>query len=92
MQPSKSSLDRLPKEIGNRWEGDREAFEAELRAVTEIPDDTKSIAVAIDGVLAPMKDGGAKETRARAAAAALIRSRAGQARRSSFGLRGSRPS
>jgi len=68
MQPSKSSLDRLPKEIGGRWEEDRKALEAELRAVTEIPEETKSIAVSIDGVLAPMKDGGAPEKRARAAA------------------------
>ena len=69
MQPSKSSLDRLPKKIHGRWEEDREAFEAELRTVTEIPEETRSIAVSIDGVLAPMKEGGAKETRARAAAA-----------------------
>ena len=68
MQPSKSSLDRLPKKIHGRWEEDREAFEAELRTVTEIPEETRSIAVSIDGVLAPMKEGGAKETRARAAA------------------------
>ena len=67
MQPSKSSLDRLPKEIHDRWEGDRVAFEAELRTVTEIPEETKSIAVSIDGVLAPMKEGGAVQTRALAA-------------------------
>jgi hypothetical protein len=67
MQPSKSSLDRLPKEIDARWEENREAFERELRAVTEIPEDTKSIAVSLDGVLAPMKDGQAVETRERAA-------------------------
>jgi hypothetical protein len=67
MQPSKSSLDRLPKEIHDRWEDDRVAFEAELRTVTEIPEDTRSIAISIDGVLAPMKDGGAVKTRALAA-------------------------
>jgi hypothetical protein len=67
MQPSKSSLDRLPKEVHDRWEDDRPAFEAELRAVTEIPEGTTSMAVSLDGVLAPMKDGGAEETRARAA-------------------------
>jgi hypothetical protein len=67
MQPSKSSLDRLPKQLHDRWEGDREAFEADLRTVTEIPEDTKSIALSIDGVLAPMKDGGAVKKRARAA-------------------------
>lgn len=68
MQPSKSSLDRLPKTIDARWEQDREAFERELREVTEIPEDTKSIAVSLDGVLAPMKDGNAPKTRERAAA------------------------
>jgi hypothetical protein len=67
MQPSKSSLDRLPKEIHDRWEDDRLAFEAELRSVTEIPEGTTSIAVSLDGVLASMKDGGAVNTRARAA-------------------------
>lgn len=67
MQPSKSSLDRLPKQIDARWEEDRQAFEQELRAVTEIPPDTKSIAVSLDGVLAPMKDGQAVATRERAA-------------------------
>lgn len=67
MQPSKSSLDRLPKEVDARWEENRKAFEQELRAVTEIPEDTKSITVSLDGVLAPMKDGKAVETRQRAA-------------------------
>jgi hypothetical protein len=72
MHPSKSSLDRLPKEIHDRWEGDRVAFEAELRAVTEIPEETKSIAVSLDGVLAPMNNGGAVATRTRAAAEGRI--------------------
>jgi hypothetical protein len=67
MRPSKSSLDRLPKEIHDRWEEQRLSFEAELRTVTEIPEETKSIAVSIDGVLAPMKDGGAVQKRALAA-------------------------
>ena len=35
--------------------------------MTEIPEGTTSIAVSLDGVLAPMKEGGAVETRARAA-------------------------
>jgi len=67
MQPSKSSLDRLPKVIDARWEENRDAFERELRAVTEVPEETKSIAVSLDGVLAPMKDGKATDTRKRAA-------------------------
>lgn len=67
MQPSKSSLDRLPKQVNEGWEGDRDRFETELRTVTEIPEDTKSIAISLDGVLAPMKDGDAVATRKRAA-------------------------
>jgi hypothetical protein len=67
MDPSKSSLDRLPKELHENWESDRKHFEAELRAVTVIPEGTASIAVSLDGVLIPMRDGGAVETRERAA-------------------------
>ena len=72
MRPSKSSLDRLPKVFHERWEGDRVAFETELRTVTEIPEDTKSIAVSLDGVLTPMKDGQAVRTRSRAASEGRI--------------------
>ncbi|MBI4730342.1 MAG: hypothetical protein HY775_12735 [Acidobacteria bacterium] len=67
MEPSKSSLDRLPKELNGVWEDDRRAFEAELRKVTVVPEGTASIAVSLDGVLIPMRDGGAVETRERAA-------------------------
>jgi hypothetical protein len=72
MQPSKSSLDRLPKEISGRWELDRKHFEAELREVTAIPANATSIAVSLDGVLAPMKHGDAVGTRNRAAAEGRI--------------------
>ncbi len=57
MSPSKSSLDRLPKEISKRWEEDREAFERALREGLEIPDDAVSITVSLDGVLAPLEGG-----------------------------------
>jgi hypothetical protein len=56
MDPSKSSLDRLPKVIANRWEEDRPKFEQLLRDGLQIPDGTVSIAVSIDGVYAPMED------------------------------------
>ena len=49
MRPSKSSLDRLPKELGARWEGQREAFEAALR-------EGGAVAVSLDGVMVAMKD------------------------------------
>jgi len=57
MTPSKSSLDRLPKLVAERWEQDREGHEAALREAIVIPEGTKSIAVSLDGVLAPI-DGG----------------------------------
>ena len=56
MRPSKSSLDRLPKALGGQWEGQREAFEAALREGGEVPDETVTVAVSLDGVMVPMKD------------------------------------
>jgi hypothetical protein len=68
MDPSKSSLDRLPKIIAERWEDDREAFEKALRDGLQIPEGTVSIAVSLDGVLAPI-DGANSPTEVRARAA-----------------------
>ncbi len=67
MTPSKSSLDRLPKALSGRWECDREAFEETLRDATEVPEGTVTVAVSLDGVLAPMKDTDPTGTRQRAA-------------------------
>ena len=63
MTPSKSSLDRLPKALSARWEEERVHFEQALRDGDVIPQHAKAVAVLLDGVLAPMKDGGAKEKR-----------------------------
>ncbi len=68
MAPSKSSLDRLPKALGERWEAEREKYEQTLREAIVVPDETCSIAVSIDGVLAPI-DGGQSPTEVRAEAA-----------------------
>jgi hypothetical protein len=68
MAPSKSSLDRLPKLISERWEHDREAHEAALRDALIIPEGTVSVAVSLDGVLAPI-DGGNSPVDVRNAAA-----------------------
>ena len=68
MTPSKSSLDRLPKQVAERWEEDRPGYEAALREALTIPEQAVSVMVALDGVLAPMKDGGSVEKRAKTAA------------------------
>ena len=57
MVPSKSSLDRLPKAMNEFWEADREQFERCLREEETIPEGTVTVAVSLDGVMTPMKDG-----------------------------------
>ena len=68
MTPSKSTLDRLPKALSVHWETQRPQFEATLRHQEAIPDAAVAIAVSLDGVMAPMKDGQrqAKRQQARA--------------------------
>jgi len=78
MDPSKSSLDRLPKALGERWEAKRETYEQVLREAIVVPEQAHSIAVSIDGVLAPI-DGGASPTEVRADAAAKGRRSKGPA-------------
>ena len=65
MRPSKSSLDRLAKslpprgeagELGARWEGQREAFEAALREGCAVAEEAVTVAVSLDGVMVAMKD------------------------------------
>jgi len=68
MDPSKSSLDRLPKALGERWEEERLRYEQVLREAIVVPDGTATLAVSLDGVLAPI-DGGANPTAVRAEAA-----------------------
>ena len=65
MKPSTSSLDRLPKRLSEKWEEKREVFEEELRTVTPVPREAVSVAVSLDGVQVPMKDGERAEKRAR---------------------------
>ncbi len=53
--PSTSSLDRLPKQLSETWENQREFFEDELRCEETVPDQAAAVAVSLDGVLIPMK-------------------------------------
>jgi hypothetical protein len=68
MTPSKSTLDRLPKALSVHWEAHRPQFEATLRHQEALPPEAVAMAVSLDGVMAPMKDGQrqAKRTQARA--------------------------
>ena len=57
MVPSKSSLDRLPKGLSARWEASWKQFESTLRDTSVVPDEAVTVAVSLDGVMVPMKDG-----------------------------------
>jgi hypothetical protein len=63
MRPSRSSLDRLPKTLSERWESKREHFEKMLRSEEEIPGEAVTLAVSLDGVKTPMRDGERKQKR-----------------------------
>jgi hypothetical protein len=55
MQPSRSSLDRLPKELSPHWESHRVEWEAALRQQETVPTAATAIAISVDGVMAPIK-------------------------------------
>jgi hypothetical protein len=64
--------------MSDRWEADREAFEQTLRAGLEIPPGTATVAISLDGVLAPMKEADPVLTRKRVVSAGkLLRGPAG---------------
>ena len=63
MSPSESSLARLPKKLNAQWEHSREPFEAILRENLQVPEEAVTVAVSLDGVMLPMKDGKRLEKR-----------------------------
>jgi hypothetical protein len=58
MQPSRSSLDRLPKVLSEHWEQQRPEWEAAIRAQETILAEATVLAISVDGVMAPMKGPG----------------------------------
>ena len=68
MTPSRSSLDRLPRAVNLRWEDQRELFESAIHLVESVPEEAVAVAVSLDGIMAPMKDGERQAKRARARA------------------------
>ena len=58
MRPSRSNLDRLPKELSPHWESHRQDWEAAVRSQETMPDEATVMAISVDGVMAPMKGPG----------------------------------
>jgi hypothetical protein len=55
MRPSKSSLDRLPKQLSEKWEAQRVNLDARLCEQLEVPNETTLLSVSLDGVLIPTR-------------------------------------
>jgi hypothetical protein len=55
MTPSRATLDRLPKQVSEGWEQDRENLEVALRAQEPVPAEAKSVSISLDGAMAPMR-------------------------------------
>lgn len=58
MRPSRSSLDRLPKELSRHWECHRPEWEAAMRGQETIPTEAHVMALSVDGVMVPLKGSG----------------------------------
>jgi hypothetical protein len=58
MQPSRASLDRLPKALSTHWEAHRQEWEAVWRAQETVPGAAAVIAISVDGVTVRMKGSG----------------------------------
>jgi hypothetical protein len=67
MKPSRSALDLLPKQLSERWEAARPIFEEVLRSEEVVPKEAAIVAISLDGVMLPMKDGERQAKRQRAA-------------------------
>ena len=55
--PSRRSGDRLPQVLSTVWEDHRETWEAALRQQECVPAEASVVAVSLDGVMVPDKDG-----------------------------------
>jgi hypothetical protein len=55
MQPSRSTLARLPRTLSGHWEAHRPAWEAALQTQETVPAAATTLAIAVEGVMAPLK-------------------------------------
>ena len=68
MQPSRSTLDRLSRTLSAHWEAHRADWEAALQTQESVPGEATTVAVSVDGVLAPLKAHAAERVAKHAAA------------------------
>jgi len=68
MQPSRSTLDRLPRTLSAHWEGHRQEWEAAVQAQETVPATATTLALSVDGVMAPLKAHAAQRAAKRTAA------------------------
>lgn len=61
MQPSRSSLDRLPRKVSDRWEANRRAWERAVRRRERVPSGAEHVVLSLDGVHVPMRETPRKE-------------------------------
>lgn len=55
MQPSRSSLDRLTKTLSDHWEPQRVDWEVQMRQGEALPSSATTLALSVDGVMAPLR-------------------------------------
>ena len=55
LRPSRSTLDRLPRELSAHWEQHRLEWETALREQETVPPEAVSVALSVDGVMVALK-------------------------------------
>lgn len=54
-QPSRSTLARLPRTLSAHWEVHRTEWEAAVQSLEVVPAEATTLAISVDGVMAPLK-------------------------------------
>ena len=67
-QPSRSTLERLPRTLAAHWEAHRQDWEAAVQVRETVPGEATILAISVAGVLAPLQAHAAERTAQRAAA------------------------